>query len=237
MIKKKIKNIFVIMVGGVGSRLRPFTYSLPKPLLTANGISPLENSINNIKKDNNFSKIYLVVGYKKDVFKKWTKKKKLKNIVFISEKKPLGTAGSLKKIIEEEFQNIILINGDLFFQINFNKLMNYHKKNDFDATVCTKKNFTNIPYAILKKKNKKIFFQEKPKISHIINTGIYVLNKNFLKKFFFLKKNKKRDFFNMPDLINFVRKNKLGIFNIGNKWIDIGNIYDYKKASREIKFW
>ena len=237
MIRNTSKNIFVIMVGGVGARLRPYTYSLPKPLLTANGISPLENSINNIKKENNSNKIYLVVGYKKDLFKKWVKKKKLKNIYFISEKTPLGTAGSLKNFVKKKFKNLVLINGDLFFQINFKNLVNYHKKNDFEATICTKKNITNIPYAILKKKNNKIFFQEKPKISHIINTGIYVVNKSFLKKFFTLKQNSKKKIFDMPNLINHVTKNKLGVFNIGSKWIDIGNIYDYKKASREIKFW
>ena len=231
------KNIFVIMVGGVGSRLRPYTYSLPKPLLTANGISPLENSIKNIKKESKSNEIYLVVGYKKDIFKKWVKQKKLKNIRFISEKNPLGTAGALKKLVIKNFKNIILINGDLFFQINFKNLIRHHKKNNFEVTVCTKKNITNIPYAILKRRNKKIIFKEKPKVSHIINTGIYVLDKNFLKKFFLLKANKNKDIFDMPDLINFAEEKKLGTFNIGSKWIDIGNIYDYKKASREIKFW
>ena len=231
------KNIFVIMVGGVGSRLRPYTYSLPKPLLTANGISPLENSIKNIKKESKSNEIYLVVGYKKDIFKKWVKQKKLKNIRFISEKTPLGTAGALKKLVKKNFKNIILINGDLFFQINFKNLIRHHKKNNFEVTVCTKKNITNIPYAILKRRNNKIIFKEKPKISHIINTGIYVLDKNFLKKFFLLKANKNKDIFDMPDLINFAGEKKLGTFNIGSKWIDIGNIYDYKKASREIKFW
>lgn len=225
------------MVGGVGSRLRPYTYSLPKPLLTANGISPLENSIKNIKKESKSNEIYLVVGYKKDIFKKWVKQKKLKNIRFISEKTPLGTAGALKKLVKKNFKNIILINGDLFFQINFKNLIRHHKKNNFEATVCTKKNITNIPYAILKRRNNKIIFKEKPKISHIINTGIYVLDKNFLKKFFLLKANKNKDIFDMPDLINFAGEKKLGTFNIGSKWIDIGNIYDYKKASREIKFW
>ena len=127
------------MVGGIGSRLRPYTYSLPKPLLTANGISPLENSIKNIKKENNSNEIYLVVGYKKDIFKNWVKQKKLKNIRFIFEKTPLGTAGSLKKLVKKNFKNIIVINGDLFFQINFKNLTKHHKKNNFEVTVCTKK--------------------------------------------------------------------------------------------------
>ena len=163
MIKNVSKNIFLIMAGGVGARLRPFSYSLPKPLLTAGGISPLENSIKNIKKESNSNKIYLVVGYKKDLFKKWVKKKKLKNISFIFEKIPLGTAGSLKNFVKKKFKNLILINGDLFFQINFTTLINYHKKNNFEATICTKKNITNIPYAILKKKIIKFFFKKSQK--------------------------------------------------------------------------
>ena len=88
-----------------------------------------------------------------------------------------------------------------------------------------------------KKKNSDLVFKEKPKIKHIINAGIYVITKKFLKKFFSSKINTKNEKFDMPELINFVSKQKLGTFNIGNKWIDIGNIYDFKKASREIKFW
>lgn len=229
--------IYAIMVGGVGARLRPYTYALPKPLLTANGISPLEKTINNILEENTSNKIHLVVRYKKEIFKKWIKSKNIKNVVFISEKKPLGTAGSLKKILKKNFKNLILINGDLFFQTKFKKLIRFHNNNSYEATVCTKKNITAVPYAILQKKNNKIIFKEKPKIQHVINAGIYVLSRNFLKKFFSSKINKKKEKFDMPEIINFVTKQKLGIFDIGNKWIDIGNIYDYKKASREIKFW
>ena len=82
-----------------------------------------------------------------------------------------------------------------------------------------------------------MIIKEKPKIQHVINTGIYLLNRNFLKRFFYSKINKRREKFDMPEVINFVAKQKLGIFDIGNKWIDIGNIYDFKKAYREIKFW
>ena len=74
--------LYVIMVGGVGSRLRPYTYALPKPLLTANGISPLEKTINNILEENKLNKINLVVGHKKEIFKKWVKSKNIKNVTF-----------------------------------------------------------------------------------------------------------------------------------------------------------
>lgn len=234
---KKLNVLYVIMVGGVGSRLRPFTYALPKPLLTANGISPLEKTINNILEENKLNKINLIVRYKKEIFRKWVRSKNIKNVKFISENKPLGTAGSLKKILKKNFKSLVLINGDLFFQTKFKKLINFHNKNNYEVTVCTKKNITEIPYAILQKKNDKIIFKEKPKIQHVINAGIYVLSRNFLRKFFSSRINKRKEEFDMPEVINFVIKKKLGVFDIGNKWLDIGNIYDYKKASREIKFW
>ena len=234
---KKLEVLYVIMVGGIGSRLRPYTYALPKPLLTANGISPLEKTINNISEENKSNKIYLAVRYKKEIFRKWVRLKKFKNISFITENKPLGTAGSLKKFLKKNFKNLILINGDLFFQTKFEKLINFHNVNNYEATICTKMNITEIPYAILQKKNNDLVFKEKPKIKHIINAGIYVITKKFLKKFFSSKINTKNEKFDMPELINFVSKQKLGTFDIGNKWIDIGNIYDFKKASREIKFW
>ena len=66
------------MVGGVGSRLRPFTYALPKPLLTANGISPLEKTINNILEENKLNKINLIVRYKQEIFRKWVRSKNIK---------------------------------------------------------------------------------------------------------------------------------------------------------------
>ena len=121
----KLDAIYVIMVGGIGARLRPYTYALPKPLLTANGISPLEKTINNILEENISNKIHLVVRYKKEIFRKWIKSKNIKNVIFVSEIKPLGTAGSLKKLLKKNFKNIILINGDLFFQTKFEKLINF----------------------------------------------------------------------------------------------------------------
>ena len=234
---KKNKVIFLIMVGGIGERLRPYTYALPKPLLTANGVCPLDNAFKNIHELGKKEKIYLALRYKKDVFKKWIKSKKIKNVDYVIEDKPLGTAGALKRILNKNFDNIILINGDLFFKINFKKIIDYHTKKKFSVTVCVKKNVTPIPYAILIKKKNKFSFKEKPKIYNTINSGIYLIKKNFLKEFFSKKQKRKRDKFDMPEIINSVKKNKLGIFDIGNKWIDIGNIYDFKKASREIQSW
>ena len=182
-------------------------------------------------------KFFLSLGYKKEVFKKWIKTKKIKNLKFIFEKEPLGTAGGLKKLINSKFKNLIVVNGDLFFKVNFRNILKNHEKNKNYFTVCVKNHALSIPYAILEKKRTKIWFKEKPKIAKQINTGIYVIEKKIFKRFFSNNKNKKRSKFDMPEIINSVKKGKVESFDIGKKWIDIGNIYDFKKASKEIQFW
>jgi len=235
--EKKNRILFMIMAGGVGKRLRPYTYALPKPLLTANNISPLESCIKNIKKFYKSEKIYLAVCYKKKIFANWLKSKKIKNVQLLEEKNPLGTAGSVKKIIKKKFKNIVLINGDLFFKINFKNLVNFHNKKNCDVTVGITNNEIEIPYGVFSKKDNRFYFQEKPKVMNKINSGIYLFNKKFLKKFFLSRKNRNKNKFDIPELIKQVEKKNLGIFDIGKKWIDIGNIYDFKKASREIQNW
>lgn len=233
MAKKKI--LFMIMAGGIGQRLRPYTYSLPKPLLTANNISPLENCIKNINRFNKNGQIYLAICYKKSVFINWLKSKKINNVKLLLEQTPLGTAGSIKKILNKQFQSVVLVNGDLFFKINFEKLINFHEKKKNNITVGITESEFKIPFGVFKKNNNKFTFHEKPKVISKINSGIYLFKKQFLNKFF--SSNKNKSFFDIPELINSVEKNKLGIFDIGKKWIDIGNIYDFKKASREIQNW
>ena len=223
---------FVIMCGGMGSRLRPFTYLIPKPFLTANNISPLKYMINNIKKCKQKNKIFVTIFYKKNLIKKNLKKIKSK-INIVEEVEARGTAGSLREVIKKTKQkHLILLNGDLFANINFTNLLEFHVKKKNQITACIKKHKIQCPYAVLKKRGQSLFFDEKPNLSVKINAGIYVLKLNFLKKFF--KKNKNK-FIGMDEILN--SGGKLGVFEIGNEWIDIGHISDYKKAYKEISKW
>lgn len=223
----------VLMCGGFGSRLKPFTYLIPKPFLTSNNISPFDYSLKNISTYSQIKNIFVTVYYKSNLVKKIIKKKKL-NITTIIEKKPLGTAGSLKTIIKKSnAKHLLIINGDVFSKINYKNLVDEHIKKKKDLTVCIKDYTVNIPYAVLtKKKNKKISFQEKPSIKKKINVGIYVINVNFLKNFF---KKHRDDFIGMDKILNDAKK--INVYEIGNKWIDIGHINDFKKAFTEIKNW
>ena len=230
-----MKTDYVIMCGGFGSRLRPFTYLIPKPFLTTNNISPFEYSLINILKNKEIGKIFVTAFYKKDFTKKIInkKKKKIKKIKLVIEEQLLGTAGCLRLIIKKSnCSHLIVINGDLFAKVNFNELITEHTNKKSDMTICVKSHKIKFPYAIMTKKKNKIVFKEKPTLIKKINTGIYIIKKNFLVNFF---KKKKESFVNMDEVFN--SSKKINTFDIGDKWIDIGHINDFKKAYSEIKTW
>lgn len=220
------------MCGGEGNRLRPFTYTIPKPFLTSNGISPFDYIIENIKKTvtNN---IYVTVKYKSKIAKKIIKNKKNSKIKIFEEKETSGTAGCIRNIIKKKLsENFIVINGDIFTKTDFSKMMNYHKEKMYDLTIGITDYQISFPYAVLKVKKGKKFFQEKPLLKIKINSGIYVISKTFATNFF--KKNGNK-FINMTDIID--KSKNIGTYNIGSKWIDIGHVGDFKKAYQEIIKW
>ena len=99
-------------------------------------------------------------------------------------------------------------------------------------TICIKSHKIKIPYAVMSKKKNLITFKEKPVLNKKINTGIYIIKKKFLINFF---KKEKKLFVNMDEVFN--SSKKINVFDIGDKWIDIGHINDFKKAYNEIKNW
>ena len=227
-----MKTDYVIMCGGEGIRLRPFTYIIPKPFLTANNISPFDYIIKNIDLKTT-KNIYVSLKYKHKLAKKIIEKKNISKIKIILEKNLLGTAGCIRNLLKKNItENLVIINGDIFSKFNFTQMINYHIKKKYDLTVGITNYEKSIPYAVLKKEKNKKYFQEKPKIKFKINAGIYILSKKYAIKFFKINKNK---FINMTDIIDGV--SKLGTYDIGEKWLDIGHIRDFKMANSEIKKW
>ena len=230
-----MKSDYVIMCGGFGSRLKPFTYMIPKPFLTTNNISPFEYSLSSILQNKKIGKIFVTAFYKKKFIKKIIdhKKKKIKKIELVIEEEPLGTAGCLRLIVKKsKCSHIIVINGDLFAKVNFSKLIAEHEKKKTEMTICIKSHKIKIPYAVMSKKKNLITFKEKPVLNKKINTGIYIIKKKFLINFF---KKEKKLFVDMDEVFN--SSKKINVFDIGDKWIDIGHINDFKKAYNEIKNW
>ena len=223
---------FIIMCGGEGNRLKPFTYIIPKPFLTTNNVSSFDYILKNINLKNT-NRIFVTIKYKYKVAKKIIEKKKNTKIKIFHEKKSSGTAGCIRDLIKKKISdNFIVINGDIFSKLNFSNMMQHHLIGKSDITVGVTNYQVKLPYAVLYKRRNKNFFVEKPEIKKKINTGIYVVKKKYALKFF--KKNNKREI-NMTDLID--KSNNVSVYNIGKKWIDIGHIEDFKKANDQIKEW
>ena len=148
-------------------------------------------------------------------------------IVFLNEKKPLGTAGPLKFLQNMKEKNYIITNGDVFTGLNFLEVLKKHIHQKNYITVCTKEKIDQIKYGVVKFKNKRVMsINEKPLNKYHINAGIYVVNKNIFR---LIKPNQKID---MPELIKKVLnyKKKIGFHIIKEFWIDIGNKNDLSVA-------
>jgi dTDP-glucose pyrophosphorylase len=229
----------VIMAGGKGERLMPMTKTIPKPMIKINNKPIIFYLIENLVQQK-FINFYVSVNYLSHKLiaplNKLGKKNNV-NIKFLLEKKELGTAGSLS-LINDYFKKYLVINGDIFTNLNFVDFISFHKKNDSDISVCVKTVNHQIPYGVFKTDsfgNVKDL-EEKPILKYNFACGIYLMNNKIMKLF---KKNKKID---MPDLIkeNLKKKSiKIKLFNVSEFWEDLGtkeNLNNLKKNIKNILF-
>ena len=222
----KKDNIVFIPAGGEGKRLRPLTYKKPKPLIKIGKKSIIENIIGNLRKQG-LVNFFIALNYKAELVKGELSKINGIQLNFIKEKKQLGTAGALKLINKLNDQPIVVINSDLFTDLDINLMLQYHKRNKSKLTVAVTKFKLDVPYGVVKIKNNHIQnINEKPSESFLINAGIYILEPDLIK---FIKPNTK---FDMTSLLNILIKKKIKIsaFHLFEEWVDIGKISDLEKV-------
>jgi len=218
----------VILTGGLGTRLKPFTEIIPKPLLPIGEKSILEIQIERLKKYG-FDEIFLCTNYKSEYIKNFFGDGSRYGIklTISKEDKPLGTAGPLTLIKGELNKPFIVMNGDILSLINFSKFYEFALEKNTNLTISIKKEIT--PYAF-----GNIFFngdyvtdiQEKPDIITYILAGIYVMTPDIFK---FIPDNK---YFGMDSLIHTLLEKKIPVakYELSEYWLDIGRINDYEKA-------
>lgn len=225
-------NIVVIMAGGLGTRLKDLTKEIPKPMLQVGDNPILHHIINNFK-EYGYNKIIISVNYKSEIIENYFQDGCAYGVKinYIKENKRLGTAGGIrlaKNYINEPF---FVINGDIFTNLNFEKMMEFHIKNKFDITVGTRRYSSTIPYGVIEeKKNNIIGLKEKPTVDYLINGGVYCLNPELIK---YIPEDK---YFEITDLIDLCIKKglKVGSYEINEYWMDIGKIEDYNKVNNDI---
>ena len=237
-INKKVKAKpvpVVIMAGGKGTRLEPFTSILPKPLIPINN-KPIINHIIDKFKEYGIVEYYLSINYKSRILKAFFEETKKENkIKFIEEKTPLGTIGALYKIKKNIKPIFFVTNCDILINCDYDDILKYHKKNKNILTVVASfRNYT-IPYGDCKinKDGLLIDIDEKPNINLLANTGMYVMNKEVIK---YIPKDVKFDLTQLVDKLVSLKK-RIGVFPVSEEaWVDIGQWNEYKKAINNLNF-
>lgn len=223
----------VILAGGLGSRLKPFTEVIPKPLLPIGEKSILEIQIESLKKYG-FNEIYLATNYKSEYIgnyfgdgSRYGVKLKISK-----EDKPLGTAGPLTLLQEELTEPFIVMNGDILSLCDFGELYDFAKASKSLLTISIKKEITPFAFG-------NIFFdgdrvtgiEEKPDIVMYILAGIYVMKPEIFKFF------PRDEYFGMDILIKkMLEENEfISKYDLKEYWLDVGRLNDYEKAEEAYK--
>nr|WP_314459059.1 nucleotidyltransferase family protein [uncultured Clostridium sp.] len=230
---RKKKTPVVIMAGGKGSRLYPYTKIIPKPLIPV-GDTPIVERIMNQMISYGFTEFYLTVNYRKELIKAYFNGDRRYHLHFVDEKEPLGTAGSLTLLKDQVTGSFFVSNCDILVDINYEKLLLYHKKSRNQITAVTAMKNYEIPYGVISLDENGCIhsMSEKPNYEFLVSTGLYVLEKDILK---YIPQDSP---FDMPDLIRLCIKNgeKVGAYPVmDSTWLDMGEFSEMKKMAERMK--
>lgn len=232
--KPKINLPVVMMAGGLGTRLYPYTKILPKPLIPIGEIPIAERIINQFY-EVGCNRFFLVVNHKKNMIKAYFNEiDKKYDIQYIDEDVPLGTGGGISLLKGKINSTFILTNCDILVEENFSKIYEFHKKEKNIITmICSLKNFT-IPYGVVNIAHDGTIesLQEKPKISFFTNTGCYLVEARVIDE---LEENRNVNF---PELIEEYKKKgeKVGVYPVGeSSWLDMGQIDTFEEMNRKFE--
>lgn len=219
----------VIMAGGEGSRLAPFTKILPKPLMPI-GDKPIIEIIMNRFSDYGCKDFYLSLNYKSNIIRAYFSDIEHEyKITYIQEKRPLGTAGSLYLLRGKIKKTFFVSNCDTLIEADYADILRFHKGRKNKITlISSMKNFI-IPYGVCEIKNGGVLgsIREKPEFDYLVNTGMYMLDASVINDI------PRNNVYNITDLINdYLEKSKeIGVYPISEKsWLDVGQLEEYQKS-------
>ena len=233
MVKAELTSPMVIMAGGVGSRLKPYTKTCPKPLLPIYGKPIMEHILIRAISEG-FSKFYVSVNYLanmiEDYFgdgRKWGV-----DIDYIHENRPLGTAGSLSYLKSKINSPFIVTNGDVLTHMRYSEFLDFHLNHHAEATMAVRIHEWQNPFGVVNVQGLDIVgLEEKPIDKSHINAGIYALEPRV---FDYLEPEKPCD---MPSLFDTIRKsgNRTVAYPMHEPWLDVGRPDDFKLAENYVE--
>lgn len=223
-----LPNVFVIMVGGKGTRLGAHTEKCPKPMLLIAGKPILEHIINRAKSQG-FVHFALAIHHLGHVIEDYfgDGHRFGVKIEYLREKTPLGTAGALSLLSLNLTLPIVVTNGDVLADVQYDDILRFHKSQNALGTMAVRVHEWKNPFGVVKTEGDEIIeYEEKPIFRSMINAGIYVLDSVAYK---FLEKGEPCD---MPSLFEKIRakNHKVVAYSLHENWFDIGNPIDLQEA-------
>jgi len=212
----------VVLCGGLGTRLRPLTYQIPKPLLPV-GKEPILTFVIKQLVNHGFKDICLATGYKSELIEAHYADGKAydANITYSKETEPLGTAGPLKKINDLD-KTFLVINGDILTNLDLKKLYKFHKENNAIATIAAKERNVKIDFGVITEKEHRLSsYEEKPRIDYLVSMGINILEPEAIEHI-------PSGRFDLPELMLKLKSTKrVYTYRTNCRWYDVGRMEDY----------
>ena len=222
----------VILAGGLGTRLRPLTYVVPKPMLPVAGKPLLERTLNYLR-EYGFKEAIVCVAYlKRQIIDYFRNGDFGISIRFAEADTPLGTAGQLKTAEEFIDATFLAMNGDIVTSMNLNNLVKFHSKNSGIGSIALKEYTVEIPYGFIEVDHGSLItgFKEKPSITYKANAGIYVFEKRIC------------DYIPAGKVVSLEREVFPRLIESGERlygyqeeafWADVGDLDEYEKTNAE----
>ena len=223
----------IIMAGGKGTRLYPYTKILPKPLIPI-GEKPIIEHIIDRFTDRGADKFYITVNYKKNMIKSYFEEIAPEyELVYVEEDKPLGTGGSVRLIKEHFTKPVVVTNCDILIEAELSEIYKHHMESGNAITIVASLKNMVIPYGVLEVKEDGLVIgmKEKPRLSNLINTGMYIINPEIIEMI------PEGQFYHMTQLAEdcIRRKKRVGIFPISeDSFLDMGEFEEMHRMEEKL---
>ena len=232
--EKKLNVPVIIMAGGSGTRLEPFTKILPKPLIPIDDKPVIDHIIDRFRVYG-VNEFYMTIHHMSKIIRAYFEEKEpAYSIEFAEEDEPRGTAGSLILLKEKLNGPFFVSNCDIIIEADYSDILSFHRGNGYDITLVASAKQFDIPYGIceLNGNGSLECIKEKPKFDFLVNTGLYVLNPSILNLIPY------NGMFHITHLIEKIRENNgtIGVYPVSEKaWIDVGQWAEYRRALKMIE--
>ena len=222
----------VIMAGGLGTRLRPLTEAMPKPMLPVGDRPLLERTIEQLGQAG-IRNINITTHYRADQIEAHFGDGSSfgAEVHYSHEREPLGTAGALRQLELTGGEPLLVINGDVLTTVNYRAMLDFHREHRARLTMGVRRYAMRVPYGVVDCEGARVTaIREKPEFSFFVNAGIYLIEPEACQE---IPANRR---FDMTDLIERLRETGQSVvsFPIHEYWLDIGQLDDYERAQKDI---